>query len=212
MLAVGLIGLLIAVLFRSRGPGAVQTAQPSGVLAPSPISTGPAPAPSPTAQPQGAPAGESIELAGGAVTVPVPEGWEASATESGNGVNMFSSEGDYIFVNVFEADPSAEAAQIVVSSTEEVLTSGEGYSQVQMTEVEPLQPEASIVSAAIQAYAGVYTDDQGSADVEGRFFAFIRQDGIAMLLWIETPQGEFEAHESLWSPVASGAINSFAGG
>jgi hypothetical protein len=227
--AVGIVGLLAAVLLK--GGDDQQAAQPPvqpGVLNPSPVVTG-QPSPEPTGEPTTEPTGEptteptteptgepppsvadSLQLPNG-VVVPLLEGWNGQVSESGRSANLFGPDGDYMFVTTFNIDPTVDAAADVSSFSRDLISADNGYSGVQFAEVETFPPSGSLLSLARVYYGGVYTDNQGSLEVEGLVFEFIRQDGTGVGIIAEYPAGELNPHQPVWSQVLDGVIDSFAG-
>jgi PT repeat len=222
--AVGIVGLLAAVLLKGGDdqPVAQPTDQP-GVLDPTPVVTGQPtteptgepttePTGEPTAEPTGEPVPEadSLQLPNG-VVVPLLEGWNGQVSESGRSANLFGPDGDYMFVTTFNIDPTVDAAADVSSFSRDLISADHGYSGVQFAEVETFPPFGSLLSLARVYYGGVYTDNQGSLEVEGLVFEFIRQDGTGVGMIAEYPAGELNPHQPVWSQVLDGVIDSFAG-
>ena len=195
---------------------------------PTPGPTGPTPGPTdtptvgPTGEPTGGPTaeptepsppptGKPIQLAGGAVTVIVPEGWDIQRSESGSSVQLFGDNGDYLGFFVYQSDPSTDAATELTGDVENFLSADSGYSNVTTTEPTQLSPLGSILSMAALGYEAVYAGQQGSLDVEGRLVEAIRQDGQGLFVAIESPLGELENRIPQWSPIYKSAITSFGG-
>jgi hypothetical protein len=223
--AVGVVGLLAAVLLKGGDdqPVAQPTDQP-GVLNPTPVvtaqptaepTTEPTTEPTgePTAEPTGEPVppvAESLQLPNG-VVIPLLEGWNGQVTENGQSANLLGPDGDYMFVTTFNIDPTVDAAADVSSFSRDLIGPGNGYSGVEFAEVETFSPFGSLLSLARVYYTGVYTDNQGSLDVEGLVLEFIRQDGTGVGVVVEYPAGELNPHQPVWSQVLDGVIGSFAG-
>ncbi|MBI4259431.1 MAG: hypothetical protein HY658_02590, partial [Actinobacteria bacterium] len=181
---------------------------------PTPTETTPTPTettPTPTETETGGPAGDEVVIGGGAVVVPVPAGWEAFPGESGNVVHLFSDEGDWFFVLVdapeggAQTNPAASVSQLA----DLVLNAENGYSNIELTEAVPQEVSGALVGRADIGYSATWTGNQGGLDVEGALVAAIRQDGLRLSLVVETPRGQFEAHEPLWLPIWEGVIGSF---
>ena len=220
VVALAAIGLLLwLVLGGKDDPEDVVTLpSPSGTLSPSPVSTGPtAPATTapPTAPPTTAPpttpppATGGVPLAGGAVVVTVPSDWNI-VEQSDTAVHAISPSKDYGFARVAQGDAAADAGSVLSDFKETWFA--EGYSNLAATEVETLQPFGSIVSLVRQQYRGTYAYQQGAVEVHGAIFVAVRQDGLNLVILVEsTPFEALAANQPVWSPFVNGTMNGFGG-
>jgi hypothetical protein len=191
---------------------------PSGTLAPSPVSTGTvapttspttSPTAPPTTEPPPPPPGEAVTI-GGHTQVPVPQGWQVLGSNE-DAVEMADDKNDYFFARIEHGvDPSTDAAAAIGQVVNQLLA--EGYSQVQTKDPQSFQPFGGLVSVARVEYTGIWSNQQGSFEVQGIIVLAIRQDGEALVQMVEgTPPIAFVDNEPLWQPVAVASMNSFAG-
>jgi hypothetical protein len=115
------------------------------------------------------------------------------------------------WASVFSADPAQTAAQIIAQNLS-VLIGADRFGQLRVGEVTPLQPVGGMVSFAAVAYAGLWTDSQGSVQIEGNLWVAVRQDGsVLVITGSSTSRPDIEATAPEFGTVWTGAYRSFAG-
>ncbi len=124
----------------------------------------------------------SVKLAGGAAIQPVPSGWTSKAGSDGTYV-VLSKSGFWVYVEIVKSDADA-AAQVDGMLTAWVVND-DHYTQVLVTDPNPLDVSDPFTSAANLAYNGLYTSNGGSASVYGVLIAFDRSDGLVLRMQVE---------------------------
>lgn len=237
VVGIGVLGALGAAVFGG-GHEATTTAKSvepgspgSGILHPTPvgaISTTPAPAeatptesaspapvptpePTPEVQPTAPAAGGDVVTIGNGVQIAVPSGWHVLGDQGDSSVNLADDSGSWIYALTGTVETTADAASVLQGNLDAFLP-GDYYSQLQLGDINALDPFGSIVSAAVINYQGQWVDSQGSTAVRGTIYAAVRQDGSALLMSAEhSPPKDFQDSSSSWGPVIDASFNAFGG-
>ena len=208
--------------FTARVPGSDATSSPSSVGSVSPGSGGFTDAPSdsatdtPTDEPSPTEGGATCEGGCGAtieatgVDIYVPPNWTVDFTDDNR---VFQSDGDGSFSFAFSyADDPATAAGDVITQNLENLLPPENYTQLQTSDVVPLQPFGSVVSLAAIEYEALWVDNQGSISIHGQIYVGVRQDGTVLGILIEhIPAEDFESAFPDMTPILDNSFNRFGG-
>jgi hypothetical protein len=124
----------------------------------------------------------SVKLAGGAATQPVPPGWTSKAGDNGNYVVVYKN-GFFVYTEVAKSE--AEATAQVSGMLQAWIVNDDHYSQVLVSDPNPLDAQAPLTSGANLGYNGLYTSNGGSSSVYGVLIAFVRSDGLVLRMQIE---------------------------
>lgn len=124
----------------------------------------------------------SVKLAGGAATQPVPEGWTSKAGDNGNYVVVYKN-GFFVYTEIAKSD--AEATAQVSGMLQAWIVNDDHYSQVLVSDPNPLDAQDPFASAANLGYVGLYTSNGGSSSLYGVLIAFVRSDGLVLRMQIE---------------------------
>ncbi len=122
--------------------------------------------------------GASIPLGAG-ISVTAPAGW--TGKQVGEGQVSLGTEGGGAFVLLYTVPSGASGTELISFYIQEEL------SKV-ITDLEYTAPESlpidvpSVVSAGSNLYRGTYVGQQGSQQLDGILWAFIRSDGTAVLI------------------------------
>ncbi|MPZ68855.1 MAG: hypothetical protein GEU71_04935 [Actinobacteria bacterium] len=211
----GLIGAMVGggdddknVAAPGAGGSGILNPTPVGNTQPTPLETT-EPTPQETTAPSPPPPGDGVTLGDGIATIPVPGGWNVLG-QGDVDVLLGDDQGSWVYAIVGQEDPSTDAGSLLSQIVTDILPA-ENYSQLQLSEVSPIQPFGSMVSAAVVDYQALWVDSQGSMPLYGQLFVGIRQDGASLVMSAEhNPPEEFEASYSSWGPVIDGAYNAFA--
>jgi hypothetical protein len=213
--------------YTSRLPGSDATATPSSVGSVSPGSGGfsdspsvsasegtsdtATAAPSPTdggttTSPDGT--GAVIEATG--VQIYVPPSWHVDFTDE-NRVFQSDGNGSFSFAFSYADDPATAAGDVITQNLENLLPA-ENYTQLQTSDVQPLDPFGSVVSLAGIEYEALWVDNQGSVSIHGQIYVGVRQDGTVLGILIEhVPADEFESVFTDLTPILDNSFSRFAG-
>jgi hypothetical protein len=159
----------------------------------------------PTTQPSPASDTDFVELVGG-VILPVPSGWSVS-NQSDTSVLLQTDGAD--FRVIFTEAPANQSADALVSEVLTSLISDEvaDLSVGDITVDSP--PTASVVSAASAAFEGTIATTQSSAPVEGLVFAFVGQDGLAMVVDTLNLAGSYDEFEQGYNQMLVSLLTTF---
>ena len=134
--------------------------------------------------------GVTIEATG--VDIFVPGGWHVDFQDE-NRVFQSDDTGSFSFAFSFVDDPSAAAGDVITQNLENLLPP-ENYTQLQTSDVVPLEPFGSVVSLAGIEYEALWVDNQGSISIHGQIYVGVRQDGTVLGILIEhIPAEDFES-------------------
>ena len=134
-------------------------------------------------------AGHAIAATG--VDVFVPDGWPVDFTDD-NRVFQSNGQNDFLFAFSDGDDPSTTAGRHDHPAPPGP-AAPEYYTQLETSDVVPLEPFGSIVSLAGIEYDALWVDNQGSISIHGQIYAGVRQDGTVLGLLVEhAPAEEFE--------------------
>ena len=124
----------------------------------------------------------SVKLAGGAATQPVPTGWTSKAGDNGNYVVVYKN-GFFVYTEIAKSE--ADATAQVSGMLQAWIVNDDHYSQVLVSDPNPLDASDPFTSAANLGYNGLYTSNGGSSSVYGVLIAFVRSDGLVLRMQIE---------------------------
>ncbi len=206
--------------FTSRVPGSDATSSPSSVGSVSPGSGGltggptedatdePTPSNGGTACAEGSGCGALIEAT--QVAIYVPPNWNVDFTDD-NRVFQSDGNGSFSFAFSYADQPSAAAGDVITQNLESLLPP-ENYTQLQTSDVVPLEPFGSVVSIAGIEYEALWVDNQGSVSIHGQIYVGVRQDGTVLGILIEhVPAEDFESAFQDMTPILDNSYNAFGG-
>jgi hypothetical protein len=153
---------------------------------------------------------QNVVTIGNGVQVPVLDGWEVVGQGD---VDVLLGDGQNTFVYAITGtvDPSTDAASVIAASLEGILPQ-QAYTQLEKTDIAPLQSFGSVVSMAGMQYRAIWTDQQASVPLQGLLICAVRQDGTAIIMTAEhAPPEEFEQSVDAWAPVVNGTLTLFGG-
>ena len=161
-------------------PSPVGSVSPgTGGFSPSPTDE-PEPTEEPTPSPDG---GGGVTMTATGVDVYVPPGWEVVFSDD-NEVAQTNGQGSYAYAISDVLDPSVSAGDIIAGSLEGLLPA-ENYTQLQTSEIQPIEVAGSVVSAAVIVYDAIWVDNQGSLSLHGEMYVAVRQDGTVIVMLLE---------------------------
>jgi hypothetical protein len=128
----------------------------------------------------------SVKLAGGAATQPVPTGWTSKAGDNGNYVVVYKN-GFFVYTEIAKSE--ADATAQVSGMLQAWIVNDDHYSQVLVSDPNPLDASDPFTSAANLGYNGIYASNGGSSSVYGVLIAFVRSDGLVLRMQIEAFSG-----------------------
>ena len=100
----------------------------------------------------------------------------------------------------------------MITNNLENLLPGENYTQLQTSDVVPLEPFGALVSLAGIEYEALWVDNQGSASIHGQIYVGVRQDGTVLGILVEQiPAEDFEGAFAQMVPILDNSYNRFAG-
>jgi hypothetical protein len=185
----------------SPSPGTTTSASPSSETS----SASPEPSPSPS--PDGG--GEGVTMADG-TQIYVPAGWTVEFQNDTN-MGMTDGNGSYAYAYTGTADPSTAAGDLLAGNIPNLLPA-DNYTQLQTTDIQPLQPFGSVVSFAGMGYRALWVDNQGSVSLEGRFYVAVRQDGLVLAMLLEAlPVEAYEGAAPKLSEIMKNTFGRFGG-
>jgi hypothetical protein len=154
--------------------------------------------------------GTDVVTIGGGVQVPVLPGWEVVGQGDGD-VLLGDGENSYVYTVTGIVDPSTDAASVIAASLESVLPA-QSYTQLEKTDIVPLESFGSVVSMAGLQYRATWADQQAAVPLQGLLICAVRQDGTAIILTAEhAPPDEFEDSATSWGPVLNATLGLFGG-
>ena len=120
--------------------------------------------------------GATIEATG--VDIYVPPSWNVDFQDENR---VFQSDGErsFSFAFSYADDPSTAAGDVITQNLENLLPP-ENYTQLQTSDVVPLEPFGSVVSLAGIEYEALWVDNQGSISIHGQIYVGVRQDGTVL--------------------------------
>lgn len=124
----------------------------------------------------------SVKLSGGAATLPVPSGWTSKVGASGDYAVVYK-QGFWVYAEV--AKSAADATAQVSGMLTSWVVNDDHYTQVLVSDPNPLDAQAPLTSGANLGYNGLYTSNGGSSSVYGVLIAFVRSDGLVLRMQIE---------------------------
>jgi hypothetical protein len=225
---------------RDFGPTTVGTGQPAaeispstdggGVLEPTPLGTA-SPSPStdeatPDAESSGGPSlpaiptegpDASLDFTSGdadvvtigtGVQVPVLDGWQVVG-QGDSDVLLGDGANSYVYAVTGVVDPSTDASSVISASMDSILPP-QTYTQLEKTDIAPLESFGSVVSMAALQYRATWADQQAAVPLQGLLICAIRQDGTAIIITAEhAPPEEFEDSATSWAPVVNETLGLF---
>ena len=196
-------------------PGADDTPSPVGSLSPSSDGSSESPAEEPTGDPGppdggGSGDGEHVTIEATDVQIFVPEGWELGF-QNENQVFQRDDTGSFSFAFSLVDDASVASSDIISQNLENMLPP-ENYTQLQTSDVVPLETFGSLVSLSGIEYEALWVDNQGSISIRGQIYVGVRQDGTVLGILIEhLPAEDFDAAFEEMVPILDNSFGPFAG-
>ena len=152
--------------------------------------------------------GTTIEATG--VDIFVPDGWTVDFADE-NRVFQSDGQGSFSFAFSYVDEPSVAAGDIIAANLQNILPP-ENYTQLQTSDVVPLQPFGSVVSLAGIEYEALWVDNQGSISIHGQIYVGVRQDGTVLGILIEhVPAEDFESAFEDMVPILDNSFGVFGG-
>ncbi|MEO6510983.1 MAG: hypothetical protein ABIO16_08345, partial [Nocardioides sp.] len=146
--------------------------------------------------------GTDVVTIGGGVQVPVLPGWDVVGQGDGD-VLLGDGQNSYVYTVTGIVDPSTDAASVIAASLESVLPEGT-YTQLEKTDIAPLESFGSVVSMAGMQYRATWADQQAAVPLQGLLICAVRQDGTAIIITAEhSPPDEFDDSAASWAPVVN---------
>ncbi len=144
------------------------------------------------------------------VAIYVPPNWNVDFTDENR---VFQSDGNGSFSFAFSyADVASTAAGDVITQNLDNLLPPENYTQLQTSDVVPLEPFGSVVSLAGIEYEALWVDNQGAVSIHGQIYVGVRQDGTVLGILIEhVPAEDFESAFQDMTPILDNSFNRFGG-
>ena len=154
--------------------------------------------------------GSGVTMEATGVDIFVPDGWNVDF-QNENQVFQSNGQGSFSFAFSTVVDPSAAATDIISQNLENLLPP-ENYTQLQTSDVVPLEPFGSVVSLAAIEYEALWVDNQGSLSIHGQIYVGVRQDGTVLGILIEQmPAEDFEGAIEGMFPIVDNSFGRFAG-
>ncbi len=154
--------------------------------------------------------GTDVVTIGGSVQVPVLPGWEVVGQGDAD-VLLGDGNNSYVYTVTGIVDPSTDAASVIAASLESVLPP-QSYTQLEKTDIAPLESFGSVVSIAGMQYRATWVDQQAAVPLQGLLICAVRQDGTAVIITAEhAPPDEFEDSATSWAPVVNATLGLFGG-
>jgi hypothetical protein len=204
--------------FTSRVPSSDATSSPSSVGSVSPGSGGLGGSSDATDEPSptddGSPTtttGSGAPITDTGVYVFVPPNWNVDFTDE-NRVFQSDGNGSFSFAFSFNSgDPTTAAGDVITQNLENLLPA-ENYTQLQTSDLVPLEPFGSVVSISAIEYEALWVDNQGSVSIHGQIYVGVRQDGTVLGILIEhAPAEDFESAFDDMTPILDNSFGQFAG-
>jgi hypothetical protein len=152
--------------------------------------------------------GTTIEATG--VDIYVPPGWNVDFQDESR-VFQSDGSGSFSFAFSYVDDPSVAAGDVISANLENLLPP-ENYTQLQTSDVVPLQPFGSVVSLAGIEYEALWVDNQGSISIHGQIYVSVRQDGTVLGILVEhVPAEDFESAFEDMVPILDNSFGRFGG-
>ncbi len=193
------------------GSSASPTDEPSDITE-SPIESPTEPTESPTGNGDNGGNGQDsgVTIAATGVDIFVPSGWHVDFQDD-NRVFQSDDTGSYSFAFSFVDDPSVAAGDVITQNLENLLPA-ENYTQLQTSDVVPLEPFGSVVSLAGIEYEALWVDNQGSISIHGQVYVGVRQDGTVLGILVEhIPAEDFESAFTSMVPILDNSYGRFGG-
>ncbi len=140
----------------------------------------------------------------------VPNGWKV-LTRTGDLIRLGTGGGLRFAARIVGATPSTPATQVVTDAGAAILSPNVA-AHVRTSTVIGLQPFGSLVTRSAMGYSALRTDTQGLSSVAGNVFAFVRDDGLVLVVNSEvTPAAHWETRIGEWFPLWQSVVSNFAG-
>ena len=107
-----------------------------------------------------------------------------STSRTRTGSSRATATGSFSFAFSYADDAAAAAGDVITQNLENLLPP-ENYTQLQTSDVVPLEPFGSVVSLAGIEYEALWVDNQGSVSIHGQIYVGVRQDGTVLGILIE---------------------------
>ncbi len=200
-------------------PRAHATESPSSVGSISPGSGGFSSSPTgePTEEPSPTDDGDTGDSGGQGTTISatnvdiyVPDGWQVTYQDDNN-VGLADGAGSFAFAFSTTVDPSTSASDIIAQNMD-VFLPQDLYTQLQTSDIVPIEPFGSVVSVAGLGYQAVWVDNQGSSSLAGEMYVGVRQDGTLLVILIEhMPAEDIDSAYEVMASVVNESFVRFAG-
>jgi hypothetical protein len=152
--------------------------------------------------------GTTIEATG--VPIYVPSGWTVDFQDE-NRVFQSNGQGSFSFAFSYVDDASVAAGDIISQNLQNILPP-ENYTQLEPSDVVPLQPFGSVVSLAGIEYEALWVDNQGSISIHGQIYVGVRGDGTVLGILVEhVPAEDFESGLEDMVPILDNSFGAFGG-
>ena len=203
--------------FTSRVPSSDETESPSTVGSVSPGSGGLGGSSDATEEPPTEDdnptntGGSGAPITDTGVNIFVPPNWNVDFTDE-NRVFQSDGNGSFSFAFSFGSGDPTTASGDVISQNMDNLLPPENYTQLQTSDVVPLEPFGSVVSISAIEYEALWVDNQGSVSIHGQIYVGVRQDGVVLGILIEhAPAEDFESAFEDMTPILDESFGQFAG-
>jgi hypothetical protein len=152
--------------------------------------------------------GTTIEATG--VDIFVPDGWNVDFQDE-NRVFQSNGSGSFSFAFSYADEPSVAAGDVITANLQNLLPP-ENYTQLQTSDVVPLEPFGSVVSIAGIEYEALWVDNQGSISIHGQIYVGVRQDGTVLGILVEhVPAEDFADAFDEMVPILDNSFGRFGG-
>jgi hypothetical protein len=177
------------------------------------VSPGAVPSPNRPGADGAIPEGPDIFLAGGVVTVPVPEGWRPLARadiRTGPGGHpeaaVLVHDAAGLTFAAYVLGPNAEGtADVNAAADAQARQWTRDAADAQVDAPQPLPASGSITAATTVRYRFTL---RGRA-LEGQLLAATRGDGFALFVFVDGPLGNLDGRADFWAPLRDAVVATF---
>jgi hypothetical protein len=154
--------------------------------------------------------GQGTTISATDVDIFVPDGWQVTYQDDNN-VGLADGAGSFAFAFSTTVDPSTSASDIIAQNMD-VFLPQDLYTQLQTSDIVPIEPFGSVVSVAGLGYQAVWVDNQGSSTLAGEMYVGVRQDGTLLVILIEhMPAEDIDSAYEEMASVVNASFVRFAG-
>lgn len=147
---------------------------------------------------------------GDAGVIQVPDDWDVLARD-GDTLLLGNGDGVFLALSMLRVDATTPATQIVTDAYGAALSATDAAHR-RTSAVLGEQPFGKLVTRSSVGYSALRTDAQGLVSVGGNVFAFVRDDGLALIVNPEvTPAEHWDARVDDWFPLWNNVVSNFAG-